>query len=150
MPTKRCARCRVSQAVDQFGKANDRPDGRHPYCRSCRRAEYQANRERYRVKNAEAYKRTRAYHLDYRLRKSYGLSSAERDAMVVRQGGACASCGDVPTSTLNVDHDHVTGQVRDLLCARCNTALGLLLESPGRIEALARYLRRHQEVRACP
>ena len=40
---------------------------------------------------------------------------------------------------LNVDHDHVTGQVRALLYLNCNAALGILRDDPQRIEALLAY-----------
>lgn len=53
--------------------------------------------------------------------------------------GQCIRCG----ITTHVDHDHETGQVRGLLCSRCNTAEGCLLGSPIRAERLAAYLRKH-------
>ena len=44
-----------------------------------------------------------------------------------RQGGRCAICGihqsDLNT-ILHIDHNHVTGELRGLLCVKCNTGLG--------------------------
>jgi hypothetical protein len=61
------------------------------------------------------------------LRRTYGITSADYDALVLRQGGCCAICGtDKPKghgSRLHVDHDHITGRVRGLLCHLCNTRL---------------------------
>lgn len=40
-----------------------------------------------------------------------------------------------------IDHCHKTGQVRGLLCTNCNTAIGLMKDSPERLEAAASYIR---------
>jgi Recombination endonuclease VII len=42
---------------------------------------------------------------------------------------------------LCVDHDHSTGQVRGLLCKRCNYALGLLEDTKSLVRAVE-YLHR--------
>jgi hypothetical protein len=41
----------------------------------------------------------------------------------VFQEGKCAICGHT-LKIANTDHDHKTGEVRGLLCSRCNRALG--------------------------
>lgn len=61
----------------------------------------------------------------------YGLPVGEYDKLWRHQGGQCAMCGRAGTLTKNgpvglvIDHDHVTGRVRGLLCGPCNTALGV-------------------------
>lgn len=57
-----------------------------------------------------------------RRRRRYGLEPEDHAALLSSQGGACALCGDSPHYDLYVDHDHETGRVRSLLCARCNNA----------------------------
>lgn len=52
------------------------------------------------------------------------------------------SCGI--TSRLHMDHDHVTGEFRGLLCRGCNHALGNLAESPERMTGLREYIERFQ------
>lgn len=51
------------------------------------------------------------------------LAEAEREKLSVKQGGKCGIC-EKPESAfkmrLSVDHNHKTGQVRGLLCYRCN------------------------------
>ena len=67
--------------------------------------------------------RTRWSNLAHRL----GITGARYDAMLAAQGGVCAICGCPPSGKrrhLAVDHDHVTGNVRGLLCTKCNTVLG--------------------------
>jgi hypothetical protein len=76
---------------------------------------------------------------DYRLRRLYGITKSDYDAMYAEQAGCCAICGR-GSPVLHVDHDHTTGGVRALLCSRCNTALGLFGESPDVLRAALRYL----------
>jgi hypothetical protein len=42
-----------------------------------------------------------------------------------------------------VDHNHKTGQIRDLLCIRCNTTLGMLEEDEDLIFSMLEYIKRH-------
>ena len=77
---------------------------------------------------------------DARYRREYGITLVEYDQMLAEQGGVCAICKKEPDGRrLSVDHDHVTGEVRGLLCVRCNSFLGYY-ESSWRVEA-ERYLR---------
>ena len=59
-----------------------------------------------------------------RLVREYGLSLTDYETLFQRQNGMCAICQTKPEQSLSVDHDHKTGQVRGLLCIRCNTGLG--------------------------
>jgi hypothetical protein len=75
-------------------------------------------------------------------RCKYGLTPADYDAMLAAQRGLCAVCSAVMDPP-NVDHCHVTGQVRALLCVGCNTSAGILDDDPDRIHALADYIASH-------
>lgn len=78
------------------------------------------------------------------LAANYGLTPAEVDVMTEAQHGLCASCGGPPVwgkgKRLHVDHKRGTKCVRALLCQGCNTALGLLDESPEKVLALYAYI----------
>ena len=82
---------------------------------------------------------------DLTLRK-YGIDLVTYEAMFAAQGGLCAICrrpfAQRRAKHFHVDHDHVSGRVRGLLCAECNTALGLFSDDPSRLERGAEYLRR--------
>ena len=74
--------------------------------------------------------------------------------MLSGQGGLCAICGQPPkpdgvraAGRLHVDHDHVTGAVRALLCNECNRALGYLRDDPNLMRAAAEYVELHRERR---
>jgi hypothetical protein len=58
---------------------------------------------------------------DKMLRCRYGITTADFDAMLARQCGKCAICES--NKRLCVDHDHVTGRVRGILCHSCNVNL---------------------------
>ena len=59
------------------------------------------------------------------------------------QDGQCAICGYSPgeTDRLVVDHCHDTGNVRGLLCPKCNSAIGMLDDKAENAENAAIYLR---------
>jgi hypothetical protein len=82
-----------------------------------------------------------------KLKNRYGITLAERDAMIRAQGGACAICrvsfGAGRVACPHIDHDHSTGRVRGILCFRCNVLLGCLehLDDTA-IAAAIRYLGR--------
>lgn len=85
--------------------------------------------------------------------RAYGVGPQLYAEMVAVGGGKCHACGLPETATrrgtvktLAVDHEHDTGTIRGLLCSRCNTALGLLGDNPGRIAALLVYLLNHSAV----
>jgi Recombination endonuclease VII len=90
------------------------------------------HREKHRVRNRQAQRRMV-------FRKVYGISWADYEAMFERQGGACAICKRTGV-TLCVDHCHLTGEVRGLLCIRCNSAIGFCSDDPAVLQAAAAYL----------
>lgn len=74
------------------------------------------------------------------MRRIYGISLKDFDALLEFQGGGCAICAkpiDAMRRRMNVDHDHKTGKVRGILCSGCNTGLGHLGDN---VEGLKRAL----------
>lgn len=83
----------------------------------------------------------RAHETAGRLRRRYGVSVVWYLAQYQHQNGQCAACGQPDnTRRLSLDHDHDTGQPRELLCGQCN----LIAVEPDRVDAVANYLRRHR------
>jgi hypothetical protein len=60
--------------------------------------------------------------------------------MVQEQMGLCAICGHAPIGSFHIDHDHVTGRVRGLLCRNCNLALGLFGDDVPALTRAVTYL----------
>lgn len=75
--------------------------------------------------------------------KRYGLTIPQYEQMLKAQDTKCKVCLEPFTSTksTHVDHNHVTGKVRAILCGGCNTALGHLRESDFILQRMLAYLR---------
>lgn len=83
---------------------------------------------------------------DLYLRRTYGITVEEYEAILGHQGGACYIClrATGRTRRLSVDHDHKTGSgrqsVRGLLCRTCNNMLGHLRDNPAAFLRAVDYL----------
>lgn len=89
-----------------------------------------------------------------KLKRQYGLTIEDYNAMLDSQNGVCKICGMPETKmqrrgsdtkltpeSLHVDHDHATGKIRGLLCYKCNTALGKFDDNPELFRRAIAYLR---------
>ena len=125
-----CPDCKTIKPLTDFPRNKSGTRGYGGYCKPCHNAKGKATYQR-------LYGSTREYHL----RRRYGITGADVDAMVAAQGGSCAVCDGKPE---HVDHDHKTGKVRGLLCFNCNQALGNVRDDPAVLQGLIDYLRRHR------
>ncbi|OPY52209.1 MAG: Recombination endonuclease VII [Methanosaeta sp. PtaU1.Bin060] len=79
-----------------------------------------------------------------RIKKKYGISLQEFNTLLESQGGKCAICGYSDLSDKNffpvVDHDHVEGRIRGLLCMNCNMGIGKFKEDVSRLQSAISYL----------
>jgi hypothetical protein len=64
----------------------------------------------------------------------YNLKPGQFDSMFAEQQGMCKICGSplakTGTTGAQVDHDHVTGKIRGLLCMNCNHGIGCFGDDP--------------------
>ncbi len=84
----------------------------------------------------------------YHIRISYGITVEEYDALYELQGGRCVICGRHQSKlkrALCVDHNHATGQVRGLLCIRCNSGIGHFQDNSSLVRFAADYLDNYQK-----
>ena len=73
--------------------------------------------------------------------KNFGLSFDDYKRMLGAQDGVCLICGSNGNGrNLSVDHDHVTGNIRGLLCSHCNTGIGMFRDSYELLEKAIEYL----------
>ena len=82
------------------------------------------------------------------LKKKYGLSIEQYEEIIKSQGGVCAICGgslyDSRGYRPHVDHDHITGKVRGVLCINCNNALGRWKDDKNKLIKAYNYLLKHE------
>lgn len=83
-----------------------------------------------------------------RLVDMHGITLEQWQEMFTKQQGKCAICGRHQSEfkrVICVDHNHVTGKNRSLLCSKCNGALWALENKEFYSKASA-YLKSHEEV----
>ena len=74
--------------------------------------------------------------------RSFGLTLEAYKDRLEYQANGCAICGN-PCSTgrkLAIDHDHLTGRIRGLLCSNCNQGLGKFKDDIGLLRRAIAYL----------
>ena len=117
--------------------------------RAAHKSEINERRRRRRATDPEYRARCSAAHAKNRrvnLLKRFGISWLEYQLRLALQNGACAICKEKPKrGLLCIDHCHVTGKVRGLLCRKCNSALGFYRDDPNLAQAGADYLRAFYE-----
>lgn len=141
-----CTNCHEFKPRQEFYPRKQSPRARHTQCKKCIAAHALAWKRKNQPYDSDAARRTN-------LHQQYGLTPEAIDCMSEEQGHACAICGDPPKSRLRrngrihhgffVDHDHATGAVRGLLCARCNNGLGQFKDNIDLMQLAIDYLSRH-------
>jgi hypothetical protein len=166
--TKRCRVCGEVRPLSDFYRQAGCKDGHRNDCRFCFQARLKKRADEQPELREQARERTRrwidenrehydAYKAEYRrtgrakeplrrahLKAKYGLTVEQYDELLASQGGGCAVCGRTATEKrpLHVDHDHVSGRVRGILCFNCNVGIGSFQDSPTVMLAALEYLTR--------
>ena len=170
---KRCGSCHEEKAISSFNRQSKAKDGRQSICHECR-VTYDRRRagrfasptcddcgvsvstfQRRRCETC-ARQRINTRAREFRAQnprqlklqavtRQYGLSPAEYDMILKSQDNCCAICrAHVSNQKLHVDHDHVNGEVRGLLCVRCNMGLGCFKDEKKNLERAIWYI--HREI----
>jgi hypothetical protein len=128
--------CSTCGEANEFGKNVSQPDGLQNECKPCRRK-----------RNKKIYKQSPEYRYKSwasRIMREYGWTVERYYETLAAQGGGCAICGSRNpgrgNARFSIDHNHVSGLTRALLCHSCNVALGLLKEDKSRIQKMIDYL----------
>lgn len=144
MENRLCSKCEISKPLSEFYTYKER--NRSNWCKQCRikmgnlwrRKDRALNREKYNAKNREWRKDNAGKSRQYHLKKVYGVTMKEWDNLVIKQNGKCAIC-DKKTK-LTLDHSHITGKTRGLLCRNCNAGLGLLGDNVNILKLAIKYM----------
>jgi hypothetical protein len=127
---KVCSKCKTTKDVDLFYKSKSGALGRSGQCKDCTNKRH---------KNAYCPQKA----LAKALKGKYNITIADYDQLLFKQENCCAICRGSDTGHLGrfvVDHDHLTGKVRGLLCWSCNVGIGHLKDNPQILVAAANYL----------
>jgi glycerol-3-phosphate dehydrogenase len=154
--TKKCYRCKEVKELTFFCKNSAQKSGYSGECKKCKSALTKIwcknNPDKvkaYEKKSKARYKEhNRQREKNGHYVRNYGITENEVLTMLKEQGNRCSIClveFDNTTRRVeyNVDHNHSTDAVRELLCIHCNHALGSLKESPVTAVNAAIYLQKH-------
>ena len=133
---RQCCMCERWLPPEAFHRSKKSSDGRGSNCKECM-GEYR------RGWCAENRDRAAHYSRKYRLKRDYGLTIEEYEALIAK---GCAICGS--HETIYMDHNHRNGKVRAALCRNCNTAIGYAHDDPSILRAAAEYLEQWQKEHA--
>lgn len=125
MSKRVCRICKAEKEISEFNKGWLK--GISPNCRDCDKE----RGKKYYQKAGEGKKAKR-------IERDYGVTYQEYLDMIDTQNGECKICGS--KDRLCIDHDHLSGTIRGLLCGRCNTALGFFDDSIAKLKYAIKYL----------
>lgn len=144
----KCSKCKEIKDLTHFNKNEN---GTQSYCKVCQnaysRAWFHNNRERAErlhktYRDANPSKRREGV-----LKYKYGINLDDYQKLSEQYNNLCAICNKPETKKykgqivdLSVDHNHITGEIRGLLCNACNVGIGLL-ESDKGIELLEKAIK---------
>jgi len=136
MITLVCTKCGVEQSLEMFNKDKQKPSGYRRECRTCI-VEYwntkgSSRAKNRRLKNPEILRNTE-------IKSRYGISLSEYKIMVSLQNSKCKIC-NIECDKLCIDHCHTTGEIRGLLCKKCNSALGFFDDNLDNLTNAIKYL----------
>ena len=143
---KHCAKCGKKKTLREFKKGrNICIDCNNSYAREHRKLpEVRARATAWWKKNGNRYNKAR-------ILRTYKLSPEEYENLLQKANGSCLLCffkfghkipgvrdkwGHQP----HVDHCHKLNKVRGILCARCNSGLGMFRDKPDLLRKAAQYL----------
>ena len=148
LENKKCSKCKKVKGVSNFYASSTQPSGLQSNCKDCNRIEA---REAYRHgdKNKQKISSRRTM-----LKSKYGISLEQYNEMLQTQNEVCAICGLPETvisnkkggvDSLRVDHCHSTGQIRGLLCSKCNFGVGNFNDSLYLLSSALNYILKYKQ-----
>lgn len=149
LSSKKCSCCGEVKPTTEFTRLNNHGKkwGFQPCCKECHNKKI----KKYRKDNQEKYKRLKR---NQELKKKYGLTIEDAEIILKNQNYKCAICGkelilfgDIENrkkGIANVDHNHATGEIRGLLCDKCNRGLGCFDDNTDYLLSAISYLKKNK------
>lgn len=173
MITKLCKICNIEKPLEEMVKNKGMKDGYVFKCKKCRNEynntffknykeikrkydkEYRKlNKHKYKeyynmnrdIINANQRRSKKDKHRKYNLKNNYNITIEDYNIMFKEQEGKCSICKRHQSEfkkSLCVDHNHETGEIRGLLCSKCNLVLGNAEDNINILNNAIQYLTQH-------
>lgn len=141
---KECSLCLKIKNICDFYPNPRNKEGIYKHCKEC----HKVYRNNWIEKNKNKYG---SYYRKSFLKKKYGVTPEWYETTMISQNEKCAICGndkpDKRSNKLFIDHNHVTGKVRGLLCSLCNTGLGNFKDNQLLLKNAIKYLIKHEKIK---
>ena len=128
-----CTKCLILKPKEEFYKDKCKINGYSSYCKACSKNQWKEFKT-----NNPRISRTR------NLKNLYKMSDADYNKMLIDQDNKCKICMSSDTGKrhkhFHVDHCHISGKIRGLLCHKCNTGIGLLQTNVKVLQNAIKYI----------
>lgn len=153
---KICNKCKNIKLLSEFSPNKRSKDKLNYCCKSCA-IEY-VNKDRLRKEaGLEPLRETKSkmyggkgknpeYGTFAQFKYKYGITIEDYNRKLETQEGKCKICGkhqSIFNKRMHLDHCHLTGKIRDILCKNCNQGLGHFMDNPELLEKAASYIKNH-------
>jgi hypothetical protein len=110
-----CPKCNETKPLSEFNKDIHTAFKIAIYCKKCSGTKSKIRYENYKDE-----------HRNTQLKSDYKITLDEYNEILSKQNNKCAICGNAKNGNrrMCVDHNHSTGDIRGLLCGRCNLGIG--------------------------
>lgn len=152
---KQCTKCNEAKPLIGFYTAKQNKDKLSSSCKQCILAKQKEYKEKHPELREKATQATKKWRLDpvnkradisSRYKTKYGITLDDYEKLLKGQNKECYICKKKETQgnkPLYVDHCHVSGKVRKLLCQQCNSGLGMFRDNPELLIKAADYIKEH-------
>ena len=137
---KTCKKCGVEKLLEKFSVHKECAGGYNTTCKDCVAANTRAHYARKKDNPTYKAKKKNSY-----IKSRYGITADEYDQRKEEQDHKCGICKTElqDGNATHLDHDHVTGKLRGMLCNPCNRALGYFKDDINILEKARDYLQEH-------
>lgn len=139
---KKCSQCKKLKPLSDYYKDSRKSDGLDTRCKDC--VKKSQSRSRRNKTKEEKKLLNRKKHV-----ATYGLTIESYQKLEDAQNNKCKICGaeggDCRMSRLRIDHCHETGEVRGLICHKCNVGLGQFRDDLDLLKEAVKYLEEFHE-----
>ncbi len=144
---KKCSTCSLYKRYHEFYKCKSQATGFTCSCKTCHNVYYKKRR-------SATQKRDNLKSRWTTIKRKYGVTKEQYYDLLAKQKGRCAICNRTDAGhengpdSLRIDHCHLTGKIRGLLCHSCNIGIGNLKDNSLLLRAAADYLDRTDDPNA--